>query len=162
MKKWNFVALIAVGVVVVDQLTKIMIRDMIPLHGTVTIVPYLFNLTHVTNPGGAFNLLASSDDSFRIPFFLGMTAVAVGALLYFLRDIETEQRLLLFAVAGVLGGAIGNFIDRVVLGEVTDFLDVYIGSYHWPSFNVADSFITVGVIVLLAHSLFWDDAPAEE
>ncbi len=162
MKKWNFVALVVIAVVVVDQLTKIMIRDMIPLHDSIAIIPSFFNLTHVTNPGGAFNLLARSDDAFRIPFFLGMTAVAVVALLYFLREIESHQRLLLFAIAGVLGGAIGNFIDRVVLGEVTDFLDVYVGSYHWPSFNVADSFISIGVVVLLAHSLFWDDTPEAE
>jgi signal peptidase II len=156
MRKWPFVAFVVVAVVVVDQLTKIMIRDMIPLHDSVPIIPYLFNLTHVRNPGGAFNLLARSHDAFRVPFFLIMTGVAVVALLYFLREIQSHQRLLLFAVAGVLGGAIGNFIDRVLIGEVTDFLDFYVGSYHWPSFNVADSFISIGVVVLLVHSLLWD------
>jgi signal peptidase II len=156
MRKWPFVAFVVVAVVVVDQLTKIMIRDMIPLHDSIPIIPSLFNLTHVRNPGGAFNLLARSHDTFRVPFFLIMTVVAVMALLYFLREIQSHQRLLLFAVAGVLGGAIGNFIDRVAIGEVTDFLDFYVGSYHWPSFNVADSFISVGVVVLLVHSLLWD------
>ncbi len=162
MRKWPFAGVIVLLVVVSDQLTKILIRDAIPLHETVVMIPSLFNLTYVTNPGGAFNLLARSDESFRIPFFLCMTAVAVGALLYFLRDIRTNQKVLIFAVAGVLGGAIGNFIDRVTMGEVTDFLDFYWGSYHWPSFNVADSFISVGVFVLVIHSLFDREDRAEE
>jgi signal peptidase II len=155
-----FVSLVVVLVVVLDQVTKMWIRGAIPLHESVEVIPSLFNLTHVRNPGGAFNLLARSDESFRVPFFLIMTTVAVAALFYFLREIRPHQKLLLFAVAGVLGGAIGNFIDRATVGEVTDFLDVYWGSYHWPSFNVADSFISVGVVVLIVHSLFFaeDDA----
>lgn len=157
MTKWPFVAVVVVAVVAADQLTKVWIRDAIPLHQTVEVIPSFFNLTHVRNPGGAFNLLASSDESFRIPFFLVMTVVAVAALFYFLREIHPQQRVLLFAVAGVLGGAIGNFIDRAFLGQVTDFLDVYWGAYHWPSFNVADSFISVGVAILITHSLFFAD-----
>lgn len=155
MRKWGFVAVVVLSVVILDQLTKLWIRDAIPLHESIEVVPSFFNLTHVRNPGGAFNLLARSDESFRLPFFLVMTAVAVAALFYFLREIRPHQKVLLFAVAGVLGGAIGNFIDRATIGEVTDFLDVYWGSYHWPSFNVADSFISVGVAVLIAHSLFF-------
>ncbi len=160
MTKWPFVAVVVVAVVAADQLTKVLIRDAIPLHATVEVIPSLFNLTHVRNPGGAFNLLASSNESFRLPFFLVMTVVAVAALFYFLREIHPHQKVLLFAVAGVLGGAIGNFIDRASLGQVTDFLDVYWGAYHWPSFNVADSFISVGVAILIVHSLFFADEPS--
>lgn len=154
MRKWPFVTAVVVAVVVLDQLTKWWIRSTVPLHESIAVVPSLFNITHLRNPGGAFSLLAQSADGFRIPFFVVMSGIAVAALIYFLREIETHQKVLLFAVAGVLGGAIGNLIDRVALGAVTDFLDVYWGSYHWPAFNVADSFITVGVVVLLAQSLF--------
>ncbi len=154
MKKWPFVATVVAGVVILDQITKWWIRDTLPLYSSFAIIPDLFNITHVRNPGGAFNLLAQSHDQFRVPFFLAMTAVAIGALIYFLRELSERQRVLTFAVAGVLGGALGNLIDRVSLGEVVDFLDVYWGAYHWPAFNVADSFITVGVVVLLVHSVF--------
>jgi len=154
MRKWPFVTAVVVAVVVLDQLTKWWIRSAVPLHESIAVVPSLFNITHLRNPGGAFSLLARSADEFRIPFFVVMSGIAVAALIYFLREIETHQKVLLFAVAGVLGGAIGNLIDRVALGAVTDFLDVYWGSYHWPAFNVADSFITIGVVVLLAQSLF--------
>ena len=154
MRKWSFIALVVASVVVLDQLTKLWIRENVELFSSFPVVPGFFNITHVRNPGGAFNFLAESSEAFRLPFFFVMTGVAILALLYFLREIDESQKLLLFAIAGVLGGAIGNFIDRVAIGEVVDFLDVYWGTYHWPSFNVADSFITVGVVVLLVHSLF--------
>ncbi len=159
--KWLFVGFVVVVVVVLDQLTKWWIRDTVPLHESFTVVPEFFDITHVRNPGGAFNFLARSNESLRLPFFFVMTGVAIAALIYFLRELGERQTLLTFAIAGVLGGALGNLIDRVFLGEVVDFLDVYWGAYHWPAFNVADSFISVGVVVLLLHSLFGGD-PAEE
>jgi signal peptidase II len=162
MKKWPFVTAVVVAVVALDQLTKWWIRSSVPLHESIVVVPSLVSITHLRNPGGAFSLLAQSADGFRIPFFVVMSGVAVAALIYFLREIEAHQKILLFAVAGVLGGAIGNLIDRVAVGAVTDFLDVYWGTYHWPAFNVADSFITVGVIVLLAQSFFAPSEPAGE
>ena len=88
-----------------------------------------------------------------MPFFYLATVLALGALVYFLRQIPARQTGLLIALAGVFGGAIGNLIDRIYFGAVTDFLDVFWGDYHWPAFNVADSFISIGVAVLLIHSL---------
>ena len=152
--KWSFVGVVVILVVVFDQLTKWWIRESVPLYSSFPVIPELFNITHVRNPGGAFNFLARADESLRLPFFFVMTGVAIAALIYFLRELQPGQRVLIFAVAGVLGGAVGNLIDRVVLGEVVDFLDVYWGSYHWPAFNVADSFISVGVAILLVHSFF--------
>lgn len=157
MKKWPFVATVVAAVVILDQLTKWWIRDNLPLYESFVVIPSLFNITHVRNSGGAFSLLAGMDDAYRAPFFFVMAGLAIAALVYFLREIAVHQRLLLFAVAGVLGGAIGNLIDRATIGAVTDFLDVYWGQYHWPTFNVADSFITVGVVVLLAQSFFGKD-----
>ncbi len=158
MRKWTFVAAVVAAVVVLDQWTKWWIRGTVRLHESIEVIPSFFNVIHVRNPGGAFSLLAGTSEAFRVPFFLIMAGLAVAALIYFLREIGEHQKVLLFAVAGVLGGAVGNLIDRVTIGAVTDFLDVYWGDYHWPAFNVADSFITVGVIVLLAQSLF---APTE-
>ena len=82
-------------------------------------------------------------------------------MIYFIRQIPNDQRWLLFAVSGVLGGALGNLIDRITSGQVTDFLLVYWRDYHWPAFNVADSFISIGVVILIAHSLFGHDEHAQ-
>ena len=154
MSKKVFVASVAVTVVVLDQLTKWYIKENVALHTSIPVVDSLFNIVHVRNPGGAFNLLSQASDAVRIPFFAVATVVAIAALVYFIRQIPASQPWLLFAVAGVLGGAVGNFIDRVAYGEVIDFLDVYWGAYHWPAFNVADSFISIGVVVLLLYSIF--------
>ena len=162
MGKWPFVSAVVTFVVALDQLTKWWVRGTVQLYESHVVIPSFFSITHLQNPGGAFSLLARLDDAYRIPFFLVMTALAVAALLYFLHEIQAHQKALLFAVAGVLGGAIGNLIDRVAIGAVTDFLDVYWGRYHWPAFNVADSFITVGVIVLLAQSIFAPSEPSHD
>jgi len=158
MSKAVFVALVTGSVVLLDQLTKWYVRRSVPLYDSIPVIDGFFSITHASNPGGAFSLLSGIGDSFRVPFFLLASTIAVGVLFYYLRQIPTEQRWLLFAVAGVLGGALGNLIDRVAFGEVTDFLLVYWRQYQWPAFNVADSFISIGVVILIGHSAF---APSE-
>ena len=158
MKKSGFVLLIAGAVLAADQLTKSIIRRSVPLYESLPIIDSFFHITHVRNTGGAFSLFADAGDAIRIPFFLLASTVALGALLYFVRQVPSDRRWLLFALAGVLGGALGNLVDRVLFGRVTDFLDVSWRGYHWPAFNVADSFITTGVVILIAHSLFARDA----
>lgn len=154
MSKAAFVTLVAASVVALDQLTKWLVRRELPLHDGIAIVPGFFSIIHASNPGGAFSLFAGAHEWIRLPFFFTAAVIAIGVLLYFVREIPAQQRWLLFAVAGVLGGAIGNLIDRVAFGEVTDFLLVYWRGYYWPAFNVADSFISVGVVLLIGHSLF--------
>lgn len=154
MKKPVFVGLIAAAVVVSDQLTKLRLRAAVGRHESIEVVPGLFNIVHVCNPGGAFSFLAGAHDGWRLPFFFVAAAAAIVMLVIFLRQTDERQRFLQFALAGILGGAVGNLIDRVRFGCVTDFLDVYWRQYHWPAFNVADSFISVGVVILFAHSLF--------
>jgi len=153
MKKAILVAAVASSVVALDQATKYYIRSTVALYDSFPVVDSFFHITHVTNPGGAFNFLSHASESVRMPFFYLATVLALGALVYFLRQIPARQTGLLIALAGVLGGAIGNLIDRVYFGAVTDFLDVFWRDYHWPAFNVADSFISIGVAVLLIHSL---------
>jgi signal peptidase II len=154
MSKAAFVALVAGGVVVLDQLSKWYVRRAMPLYDSVPIVDGFFSITHARNPGGAFSLFAGASPAVRVPFFFVACTAAIGVLIYFLRQIPANQRWLLFAVAGVLGGALGNLIDRVAYGQVTDFLLVYWRQYQWPAFNVADSFISIGVTILVAHSIF--------
>jgi len=96
-----------------------------------------------------------------LPFFLAVSAVAVSVLLFFVRRVEPGQHFLLFALGAILGGALGNLVDRMVSGEVTDFLDFHWHGYYWPAFNVADSCITVGMVILLLYSLLVHDEAGE-
>ncbi|MEO8602449.1 MAG: signal peptidase II [bacterium] len=161
MKKAAFVAAVSASVVVLDQITKSVVRREVPLHDAIAVVPGFFSITHASNPGGAFSLFAGAHEWIRLPFFFTAAAVAIAALVYFIREIPDRQRWLLFAVAAVLGGAVGNLIDRIAFGQVTDFLLVYWRSFYWPAFNVADSFISIGVTILIAHSIFARDQGTE-
>ena len=158
MSKAVFVTLVSSTVVVLDQLTKWLVRSELPLHDGVPVLPGFFSIVHATNRGGAFSLFADAHEAVRLPFFFTAAVVAVGFLVYFVRQIPSEQRLLIFALAAVLGGALGNLIDRALFGQVTDFLLVYYRGWIWPAFNVADSFISIGVTILVAHSIFGREA----
>lgn len=157
MNKYVFVGAVAASVVILDQLTKWLIVSDMTLHESIPVIDSLFHITYVRNRGGAFSILADQPDFLRLPFFLTVSVVAFGALVYFLRTVGADQKLLLFALAGILGGALGNFIDRASWGTVVDFLDFHWRGYHFPAFNVADSFITTGTIVVLIYSLFVPD-----
>lgn len=141
-------------VIAVDQVTKLYVMQTMRLHESITVIPNLFSLTYIRNPGAAFGLLAGSSNTFRMVFF-GLTSIfALGLLGTILLRMPEQDRMGRLSVAGILGGAIGNLIDRLRYGEVIDFLDFYIEQYHWPAFNVADSAITVGVIFLIVHFMF--------
>jgi signal peptidase II len=158
MSKTVLVALTSTTVLVLDQLTKWWIRQTLRPGDAIRVLDSCFNIVHARNPGGAFSFLAGASEGFRSVFFLIASIVAIGVLFHILRTTPAGKRLLIFALAGLLGGALGNLIDRVRLGHVTDFLDVYWNGYHWPAFNVADSFITVGLCILVMHVLFGSDA----
>ena len=151
--KWGLALGVALAVIVLDQLTKSIVAAKLALHQSIPIIDGFFSLTYVRNTGAAFGFLAGRMDDFRVPFFLVVSAAAALVLIWFLRGIPAERRWMIAACGAVLGGALGNMIDRVTFGEVIDFLDVYVGSYHWPTFNVADCGITVGVIVLTLDAL---------
>jgi signal peptidase II len=147
-------ALVTGSIVLLDQVTKQQIMQTMRLHESIPIIPNLFSLTYIRNPGAAFGLLAGSSNAFRMVFF-GLTSIfALGLLSTILVRMPEQDWVGRVSVAGILGGAIGNLIDRLRFGEVIDFLDVYIENYHWPAFNVADSAITVGVIFLIFHFAF--------
>lgn len=147
-------AVVTGSIVLLDQLTKQQIMQTMRLHESISIIPNLFSLTYIRNPGAAFGLLAGSSNAFRMVFF-GLTSIfALGLLGTILLRMPEQDWVGRVSVAGILGGAIGNLIDRLRFGEVIDFLDVYIENYHWPAFNVADSAITVGVIFLIIHFAF--------
>ena len=152
--RYLLLALLAGAIIAIDQVTKLSIVQSMRLNESLPIVPNLFSLTYIRNPGAAFGLLAGSSDAFRMVFF-GVTSLFALALLgTILFRLPTRDWMGQLSIAGILGGAIGNLIDRLRYGEVIDFLDVYVSTYHWPAFNVADSAISVGVVFLIIHFAF--------
>lgn len=136
-------------VLLLDQLTKAMVTDNLVAYRDVIPLTGFFNLVHVHNTGAAFSLFADQG-GWQRAFFVVLASVAAGVILYLLRKTR-GQPLFNAALALILGGAVGNLIDRVLYGHVIDFLDFYVGTWHWPAFNVADSAITVGAALLI-----WD------
>ena len=135
--------------VLLDVLTKAYISSTMFLHESFPVIEGFFNITYVRNPGAAFSFLADSPAAFRSVFFVTVTSLAILCILYCIVKDAFEDPLMTFGLSLIMSGAVGNLIDRVRLGEVVDFIDLYIGSYHWPAFNVADSAITVGAFLLL-------------
>lgn len=114
------------------------------------VIDGFWSFRYVENPGAAWGLLANASEAVRVPFFIVVSIAAMALILGFFRKLEDHQRLLIFGLSLVFGGAIGNFIDRLHQSYVIDFIDWYVGRYHWPTFNVADAAITVGVGLLLS------------
>jgi len=135
-------------IVIADQLTKFMVDRTMPLHYSIPVIDGFFNLTYIRNTGAAFGILAGSHEAIRLPVLVVFSLVAIGFILVLLKRLPSHETGLITALAFILGGAIGNLIDRVAYGEVIDFLDFYWSGYHWPAFNLADSFITVGVLII--------------
>lgn len=159
MRKYHF--LIAIMVVLADRLSKWMVARNIPLHDSVNVLPGLFRLTHVQNSGAAFGLFAESPSEWKVALlilFSMLALVVVSALLW-----KNSHRITSTGVglALILGGALGNLWDRLLSGHVVDFFDFYLGSYHWPAFNIADSAIVVGALLLVAEILF-ANSPTEQ
>ena len=146
---------LALDVIVLDQVTKRVIRDHVDVRESIPIVDGFVSIVHARNPGAAFSFLADAPAWFREPFFVAITVTAIAVLLYVIGRLPLEDRLTRAALGGVLGGAVGNLIDRLRYGEVTDFIDVHWRSHHWPAFNVADSSITIAVGAVVLSSLFF-------
>ena len=150
--------------VVLDQVTKYWIRETMRLGARKEVIAGFFNLTHQENKGAAWGILA--DAQYRIPFFVVVTLIAFAVILTYYRQLREDEKALAWSLSLIFAGALGNFIDRLSpRHSVTDFLDFYasgwaapiarklIGHTHWPSFNVADSCITVGVTLFAMHAL---------
>jgi signal peptidase II len=149
---WWYAAL-AAGLIGLDRVTKIAVASWMPLYDSKPVIGGFFDLVHTRNTGIAFSLFADAGPFVKdvlIPLF---SMVAVGMVLYLLWKSAPLSRRMRWALVLILAGAAGNLYDRFVYGYVVDFLDVYVGSYHWPAFNVADSCITIGAGLLLLDSV---------
>ena len=147
MKRLHYLA-ISAAVIVLDLWTKWLVVARIDLHESVPLIPSFFQLVHVRNTGAAFGIGANADSRI-VPLLLNIGAIAVFCVVvvYALRSAVSD-RVLQVGLHLILGGAIGNLLDRFRFGYVVDFLDVYIGNHHWPAFNVADSAICIGIALL--------------
>ena len=149
--KYVYLTLVVAAVVLGDQITKAIVLNNLPLYQSLTVIPGLFDITHIQNPGGAFGFLAGSSPVVRKLVFLFVTVMAMCLVFWFYVQTPTTHRFLATGFALIFAGAVGNLIDRIRLGKVVDFLDFYVGKYHYPAFNVADSAICVGIGIFLLH-----------
>ena len=149
--KYLVLVTIACVIVALDQLTKLYIHSGFGLGESVPVINGIFHITYVRNTGAAFGIFARSHEAFRLPFLVLVSIIAIGFIIAMLRRLRDQETGLVTALAFILGGAIGNLIDRALHGEVIDFLDFYWSTYHWPAFNLADSFITVGVVITIFY-----------
>lgn len=144
----------SVVVVVLDRLTKWLVQNDLPLYGEHDLISGFLRLTHLENPGAAFSLFADSPGPWVTRFLLLFSMAALVVISILLWNHRHEFNLTSFSLALFLGGTIGNLFDRLVRGRVTDFIDFYVGVHHWPPFNVADSAIVVGAVLLAWKAIF--------
>jgi signal peptidase II len=145
--------LISAAIVLLDQLSKLLVVRSMRLGQSISILPGFFDLTFVLNPGAAFSLFATLPDWIRNRFFVLISIAACVLIVVYRSRYLRENRLASASLSLILGGAIGNLVDRLRYGVVVDFFDAHVAEHHWPVFNVADSAISVGVTLLLLEML---------
>lgn len=140
--------LLAVIVLILDQGSKYMVSHYMQVNQSITIIPHVFYLTSLRNTGAAWSILEG-----KMLFFYAVTIIVLVIVIYYMQKIGRFRPLLGSSLGLIIGGTLGNFIDRLIHGKVVDFIHVYIGSYSYPIFNLADSALCIGAILLLIYSL---------
>jgi signal peptidase II len=149
--KYTWVGSLIGVILILDQITKYLVEKYILRNEVITVIPGFFNLTYVRNRGAAFGILSDFPALWRSAFFISLTLGAVVVIALLIR--KTNERLLVVSFSLIAGGAVGNVIDRIRYGEVVDFIQWYVKALYWPSFNVADSAISIGVVLLALDML---------
>jgi signal peptidase II len=152
--KYRILIIVSLITIVLDQATKLYIARTLPLHSMITVIENFFTITYLRNKGAAFGMLATSP--WRLPFFIIVSLVAVVVIFVVIKKLRDDQKLAASALSLIFAGALGNLIDRIRFGEVTDFIFVHWYDHYWPAFNVADSAICVGVF-LLTLDMVWEE-----
>jgi len=149
-KKYLILAAISGLIIAIDQATKLYVHTKFLLGESITVIEGFFNITYVRNPGAAFGFMRNADEAFRDIFFLSLPPIALVIILAILRGVPGKDKIQIFALSCIFGGAIGNYIDRLRFRYVIDFLDFhYKEQFVYPAFNIADSAIVIGVGILL-------------
>lgn len=150
MKRHASYFLMILGLAFLDQITKTLVTAKIGLYETIPVVPGFFNVTRIHNKGAIFGFFSKSD---KLPVFILLTGAsfcALGFVVYYFVKTPPREKFTKIALSMILAGALGNLFDRLLRGYVIDFLDVYVKQWHWPFFNIADSCITIGALLLIA------------
>ena len=157
MKRKYWVLLVfCIGILLLDQWTKSMVVQKLPLYQRVEVIQGFFNLTHVRNTGGAFGIFGGKKGGMGSILFVVVSLIAIGAIVFLYVKIKENEKTLALSFSLILSGAVGNLIDRLRYGEVVDFLDFHLSTYHWPAFNVADSAICIGIGLMALELLKGD------
>ena len=135
-------------------MTKFWVTLHIPRHYSISVVEGFFNLTHIRNPGVAFGLFARHESEYKVLFLVVVTTIAIIAILSIFHQSPNNKRAVRIGLILIFSGAVGNLIDRILYGEVIDFLDIFYQGFHWPAYNVADACITTGVSFMI-YDLFF-------
>ena len=138
-----------------DQLTKFFVRYEMTLYDSIPVIKGFFSITYILNPGVAFGLFSQVNSDISRIFFIIISLIA-SAVVFYLLISEIKFKFRSYAYTLIIAGAIGNFVDRLIVGQVVDFLDFYVGRYHYPAFNVADSSVTIGLIFLAIDLIFFN------
>ncbi|MDD3626141.1 MAG: signal peptidase II [bacterium] len=153
----------AIIIIIIDQISKLYIRHHIPLNSNIDVIKGFFHIVNVTNKGIAFGLMDNFSTNRPVLFIL-ITIFSIIVLVYFyvlfIKE-ENHSNFIVFSLAGIIGGAFGNFIDRLILGYVTDFILIHYKNFSWPAFNIADTCISVGAVGLIIFLIFTKE-PKEE
>jgi signal peptidase II len=144
------------GVLLLDQLTKSMIVQKLFLYEKVEVIRGFFNIIHVRNTGGAFGIFGGQKGGLGSVLFVVVSLLAIGTIVYLFVKAREDEKVLAFSFTLILSGALGNLIDRIRYGEVIDFLDFHVSTYHWPAFNIADSAICIGIGLMALELLAKD------
>ncbi len=147
--RYCIISLVALIIFLADQLTKFWITHIIPLYSSINVIPDFFDLVNIRNRGAAFGFLNRSDIEWQFWLFLGATFLAIVIIFFLAHSAHSNERFLFWGLGCILGGALGNLFDRLRIRAVIDFLDFYIGDWHWPAFNVADIAICCGGFLVL-------------
>lgn len=151
MNAYRNASIVAITVILLDQVSKWLVVKYVPLYDKIRLLPFL-DVTHIINRGAAFGIFKDLPESIRMPLFVLVLVAAIVVIFFFLKKVGPKDKLMVFSLGLIMGGAIGNSIDRFRLRYVTDFIDFHwFGNpaLHWPPFNLADSAITIGVILIL-------------
>jgi signal peptidase II len=148
-RKYWVLIVVCLLVLFLDQWTKLIVQRSLSLYQRIEVIHGFFNLVYVRNTGGAFGIFGGEGGGVGSLFFVVVSVVAIGSILILLTRLKEDEVIISLSLSFILSGAVGNLIDRLWHGEVVDFLDFYVSSYHWPAFNIADSAICVGIGLMI-------------
>ena len=137
------------ALIAADQITKTVVAKSVPFYGSVSVIPGFFSISHIHNTGAIFGMFNGSGGKLIAILLAAATLTAMSLVIVFFLKTPASQKLMRFALSLILAGALGNFIDRIFRGYVIDFLEVHVKKFYWPTFNIADSCISIGAVLLV-------------